>query len=116
VSPIDFVYFFFGEGTPSSTLVSGSVTVLLPTAAHVSIEGQVLTAGGSVIRNAIVIAIDDENRSFTTRTNTFGFFRMENLDAGHSYILSAVARGHSFSAQTVTLNQQETTFNLIADQ
>jgi hypothetical protein len=116
VSPIDFVYFTFGEGTPSNTFVNGSVTVLSPTAAHVSVEGQVLTAGGSVIRNATVIVIDDENRSFTARTNTFGFFRIGNLDAGRSYIISAVARGHSFPAQAVTLNQQATTFNLIAEQ
>jgi len=117
VSPLNFQYFFFNEGNPSSVLVNGTVTVVDgPTAAHVSVEGQVLTAGGSVIRNATVIVIDDENRSFTARTNTFGFFRIGNLDAGRSYIISAVARGHSFPAQTVTLNQQATTFNLIAGQ
>ncbi len=117
VSPLNFQYFFFNEGDPSSTTVNGTVTIVAgPTAAQASIDGQVLTAGGSIVRNALVIVIDDENRSFTARTNTFGFFHIGDLDAGSTYIISAVAKGRSFPAQTVTLNQQATTLNLIAEQ
>lgn len=116
VSPLNFQFFAFGEGTPASATVNGSVTVLRTTAANVSIEGRVLSAQGAVIPNAIISVFDEKGRIYSGRSNNFGYFRVLNLPAGGTYIITGRAKRYNFPAQAITLNQQVTIFNLIAEQ
>lgn len=94
----------------------GSITILPTTAANGAINGQVLSAEGRPISNVQVMVSDDQGQRFRARSNNFGFFRVEDLPAGRTYILSGRAKGYSFPAQSVTLNQSVVTINLIADQ
>jgi hypothetical protein len=98
-----------------ATFIDGVVNILSPTAAGVAVEGRVLTAGGSPIANAQVLMTDEQGRSYSARSNSFGNFGIKGLPGGRTYILSARAKGHSFPAQTVTLNQSVTTINLVSD-
>lgn len=95
--------------------ISGQVNILDTTAAGVAVQGRVSTPGGSPIANAQVLVTDEQGRSFSTRTNSFGNFGIKGIPGGRTYVLTARAKGHSFQAQTVTLNESVTTINLESD-
>ncbi len=73
-----------------------------PTAADVSVEGRVLNQNGAGILNAIVSvtnAATGEVRS--ARTNSFGFFRVSDLEAGGLYIISVRHKAFRFGDPVV---------------
>lgn len=119
VSPLTFtdVEFYDSLGVPYPTVLNpGTITITGPTAAGVTLRGHVLNALGYAIPNARVIVIDEANQVFVARTNTFGNFSIQGLPAGQNYIVSAIARNHSFAAQSITLNNQITQVSIIAEQ
>src|SRR5690606_233981 len=111
------VEFYDSTGVPYPTVLNpGSITITGPSAAGVTLQGRVLTAAGNAIQNARVLVTDEDSQVFVARTNTFGYFQVHDLEAGHNYIVSAVARNHSFGAQAITLNEQVTQINIISQQ
>ena len=74
---------------------------LIPTAAPVSIAGNVVTIKRLGIRGAIItIYGGDLNEPLTAVTNSFGRYRVEGLTAGHTYIVSVRAGKYSFPVPT----------------
>lgn len=76
---------------------NGSVNVMAPTAAQVSVGGRILTADGAGIRNAIVLLNSlstGETRS--VRSGSFGFYRFENVRAGENYVLTVYSKRFVF--------------------
>lgn len=82
-----------------------SPSILAPTAAMASISGRVLTPEGASIRNATVNVTDQTGASRVARTNAFGYFTLDAVEAGRTYFLSVSAKGWSF--QPVVLNVVE---------
>mgnify|MGYP001225631197 CR=1 FL=1 len=78
---------------------------LAPTSAGVSLSGRVVTLDGFGLANAVVTAIDSEGNSRTARTGSFGTYYFEGLEAGKTYVLSVNAKGHTFMARVVTVNE-----------
>ena len=78
-----------------------------PSAASVSVSGQVKTAQGSGIRNVSVTLTDSSGTVRTTRTGTFGYFRFDDITAGGTYIFSVAARHYQFSQPTIIRAVQE---------
>jgi hypothetical protein len=79
-----------------------------PTAANAGINGRVTTAGGRPIRNVTLI-IEGGNLSEPkfARTNTFGYYRFQDLEVGQVYIVSISAKRYSFAnpSRVIILNE-----------
>lgn len=105
-----------GSGTNYTLTVSGPVSggCQIVTAATVSISGRVMTASGRAINGATVTITDTNGAIRTTRTNMFGFYRFDGVQAGQSYIFGASARGYTFVPQLFTVDGGSTSLDLVA--
>jgi poly(beta-D-mannuronate) lyase len=81
--------------------LSAGGTLLVPTAARVSVSGRVLN-GGAPAANVSVVLTDQAGESVFARTNNFGNFRME-VPAGQTYLLTASSKGARYDSQLVTV-------------
>ncbi len=90
---------------------------LVPTSALVSISGKVTTLNGNGIRNVIVTLTDTEGGVRTTVTGSFGIYRFTDVEAGHTYILTAQAKKYLFAnpTQVVTVNDELTDIDFTAE-
>ncbi len=91
---------------------------LFPTAANVSISGRVLSVNGNGIRNVIVTLTDTNGSVLTARTNSFGYFRFDEIEVGQTCIISVVAKRYAFkqSSQVLVVNDELTNINFIAQE
>lgn len=87
-----------------------------PTAANVSISGKVLTAKGAGLSNAIITLTDSQGVSRSLKIATFGNYRFENVAAGETYTLSVTAKKYQFSPQVVSVSDDVTDLNFIAQE
>ncbi|HEY0461695.1 MAG TPA: hypothetical protein VGC97_21340 [Pyrinomonadaceae bacterium] len=85
-----------GTITVAGTLVTINQSIA-PTAANVAVSGQLVTAGGVAIRSALVTMTDGLGNVRTARTNTFGYYRFDQVAVGATYILSPTAKGYTFT-------------------
>ncbi|HEV7699528.1 MAG TPA: carboxypeptidase regulatory-like domain-containing protein [Pyrinomonadaceae bacterium] len=88
--------------TGSYTIV-GNLSCLAPTAASVSVSGRVLTADGSGMSAATVRLTASDGKAMMARTNSFGYFRLEGVKAGESYIASATHKRYRFAPRFVNV-------------
>ncbi len=84
--------------------------VVVPTAAEVSVEGRAVDVEGNGLRNVLVIVRDGSTgQARSIRTNEFGVFRIEGLEAGRLYIISAQHKRFVFGEpMVVTLGESMT--------
>ncbi|MGD9562373.1 MAG: carboxypeptidase regulatory-like domain-containing protein [Pyrinomonadaceae bacterium] len=90
-----------------------------PTAADVSIGGRVITASGRGIRNARVsVTGGDLTAQRTVMTGSFGYYRIDGLRAGETYVVSIRSKRYLFSTPTrvVTLGDNALDINFIGTQ
>jgi len=87
-----------------------------PTAAAVSLSGRVLTADGRGINNARVVVTDAFGNMLTARSNSFGYYMVNGLEASRAYTVSAAQKGYQFTDQFIVPNDNVTGFDLIASQ
>jgi hypothetical protein len=86
-------------GTPGTTN-------LIPTAAPVSVGGQVRTSDGrGVSRVYVTLSGGSMSQPRIAITNPFGYYQFDNVTVGETYILSVSAKGYTFdnSTRVVTL-------------
>jgi hypothetical protein len=88
-----------------------------PTAATVSISGRVMTASGRGIMNVRLSLTDSSGQVRTARTTSFGYYRFDDVQAGETYILSAIGKRYTFSqpVQVLNINEETDAVNFIAD-
>lgn len=85
-----------------------------PTAASVSISGRVVTTTGRSVQGSRVILTNPRGGAArTASTSTFGFYRIEGIEAGQSYVLNVVAKGWRFEPQVITVLDEITDLDLI---
>jgi hypothetical protein len=75
-----------------------------PTAADVSVEGQVITAGGRGIRNVRLTLTLVDGTVFTATTGSFGHFRFDGIPAGRSATLRVEAKRFRFADPLIFLD------------
>ncbi len=111
-------------GGDFTTLRGGTVTRnriarlgFAPTAATVSVGGRVMTSDGRGIRNVVIRLTDSEGNLRTAISNSFGYYRFNDVEAGATYILTATGKRFSFSQPTQVLNVNDETdeVNFIAN-
>ncbi len=80
--------------TVTCTFVNGQ---LAPSAAPASVSGRVATSSGRGISGAIVsIHNTDTGESFTRMTNTFGYYRFNDLPVSSFYVMTVVHKRYLF--------------------
>lgn len=109
-----------GFGRQGGTSVDiGAIEAVPPTAANASISGRVTTADGRGITNVwIIIGGGSLSQPRTVRTSSFGYYRVEDLPAGETYILEIRAKRYSFTNPTriISLTEDASEQNFIADE
>lgn len=86
-------------GNPFATLVAE----LAPSAAAVTVEGRVTTADGTGLPRVTISYMDDNGVVHLSRTSPFGYYRFDEVQAGHVYIFNASAKGYTFAPRTVSV-------------
>lgn len=86
------------------------------TAAPVVVMGRVVTMNGRGIKNARVTLTDGNGVFRSATTNSFGFYRFDNVPSGKSYVLSAIAKGYVFQSQFVEVNDSISDLNFVGGQ
>lgn len=101
-----------GGSTPDEWVGVNNVVIssVAPTSAPVEIVGRVLTPEGRSINGVVVTALDLMGDRRSAVSNAFGYYRLTDLTAGQSYILSAQAKRYQFDPKF--LSPSETLSNV----
>lgn len=83
-----------------------------PTAADVSVEGQVLTADGRGIRNARVTFLQGDGTVHSMLTSSFGYYRFQGMTAGQLVVLTISAKRFRFANPTRVLDMADSLANV----
>lgn len=78
---------------------------MAPTAANVSIGGRVLSARGRAVNNALVTLTLSDGDTRVVRTNGFGRYLFEDIEAGQTVIISVSAKGATYEPRLLTASE-----------
>lgn len=96
------------------TVDIGAYELNSPTAASVSVSGRVLAGGKRGLSNAFVYLTDENGITQTTKTNSFGFYHFEDVQAGQSVIIRVISKRYQFDPQVLNLSGEVTEVNFVA--
>lgn len=85
-----------------------------PTAATVSVSGRVFASEGMPLRNARVVLDDGAGHQAIAITNSFGFYHFDAVESGGTYLMSAAARGYTFTPRLVTVRDSIADLDMVA--
>lgn len=96
-----------------------SASALAPcgtTAATVNVGGRVTNSKNRGIARATVSMIDGNGNRFVAYTNSFGYYRFDDVEVGQTLIFDVRAKGYNFTqpTQLVSLNEEATTIDFKA--
>ncbi|MBC7795871.1 MAG: carboxypeptidase regulatory-like domain-containing protein, partial [Pyrinomonadaceae bacterium] len=97
------------EDEVQTVFLSSSVT----TAAGVSIGGRVTTPNGRSLKGATVIVTDETGNTRRTKTTAFGYYKLENLASGRTYIVTVNAKRYYFESQALSLIEDTNGVNFV---
>ena len=100
-------------GRANSSIVS--IIFIDPTAAGVSVGGQV-TVGKNGLARARVTLTDFNGATRSMQTSSFGYYRFDDLEAGATYIVSVNHKRYFFEPQVVSAIEDLTELNFMAEQ
>ncbi len=96
----------------------GSAERMGVVAANASISGRVSAADGTGIRNAIIVVSGGSlSQPIYVRTGTFGYYNIEDLEVGGTYVLTVNSKRFTFTnpSRVITLNENVGDADFIAD-
>ncbi|HMM80946.1 MAG TPA: right-handed parallel beta-helix repeat-containing protein [Pyrinomonadaceae bacterium] len=92
-----------------ATWEDGAVEIMLaPTAATSSVGGQVRTADGRGIGNTVVTLTGTDGSVRRALTNQMGFYRIDDVPTGATYVLGATSKRYTFDSRVVTVGDNIT--------
>ncbi|MDQ4122566.1 MAG: hypothetical protein M3209_14100 [Acidobacteriota bacterium] len=91
----------------------GSYEASMVTAAKITVAGRV-SNGKRGVAGAFVQLTDQNGNTRGTRTNSFGYYRFDDVDAGQTYIFNAYSKQFQFAPQVVTINETAENLNFEA--
>lgn len=97
--------------TPRAFVCTGFV----PTAAHVTVSGFVRDEIGRPVVNATIALIPPDGQIRYSRSNSFGYFMLNDVEVGRTYLLRARAKGYSFMPQAVMVEDEVTDLEIVAE-
>ena len=94
---------------------NANFAITAPTAAGVSISGRVLSSLGRGVFNARVAITDQNGDVRTARTNSFGYYRFDDVAAGQTYIFNVTHKRYRFSPRVISIVEDTGKFDFIAE-
>lgn len=85
---------------------------LAPTAANVTVGGRVASASGSGLRGVLVALTQDNGTTRTAMTNTFGYYRFDDIPAGQTVTVSVSSKRYIFKQPTQIVNVSDSIADL----
>jgi len=82
------------------------VSDLAPTAATVSVGGRVFDSEGRAVSRAVLTLNDSTGATRTARTNSFGYFRFDEVRVGETYVIEVRHKRYAFSPRVVTVSDE----------
>ena len=67
------------------------------------ISGRVVDVDGRGIGNVLLTLTDSAGHAASSRSNAFGYFEFDDVEAGQTYLLAAQAKRYSFSPQALSV-------------
>lgn len=89
--------------------------VIGPSAATVSVSGRVIADGQSVPLARVNI-VDEHGQTRSVVTNSFGYYRFDEVEVGQTYIISVFSKGHRFTSRLISINDELTDLDFVADE
>ncbi|MBK9437976.1 MAG: carboxypeptidase regulatory-like domain-containing protein [Chloracidobacterium sp.] len=104
------------NGTDYDFAIARYQNEFIPTAAHTSVSGRVVTANGNGIRNVWVSLSDPERPVRRSLTGPFGYYRFDDIEAGRTYSISVASKSFQFAngTQIVSVNDEIYDLDFIA--
>lgn len=78
---------------------------LAPSAATVQVSGRVIADGNAVSRARVNI-VDENGQTRSVTTNSFGYYRFEEVEVGQTYIISVFSKGYQFTPRLISINDE----------
>ena len=85
------------------------------TVADVSVSGRIMTTNGYGLRNAVVILTDAEGGMQKALSSSFGYYRFNDVQAGETYVVIVSSKRLYFSPQVVSVMEELTGIDFIAE-
>jgi hypothetical protein len=97
----------------ANSLDPTGILLLTPTAAGVTAEGRVIGANGRGLSGISMELVDAAtSQSFFAKTNSFGYFKFDDLEIGNLYVLTANSKRYDFPAGSLTFTLNENVTNI----
>ena len=93
----------------------GAFELAVPTAAAASVAGRVLDSSNRPVANAVVTLTDGAGATRSARTNNFGNFKVSEVPAGDTYIVTVSHRTFVFAPVALTVSDNVTGLILTAN-
>lgn len=87
-----------------------------PTAANASVGGRVIDPNGRGVRGATVTMYDANGAVRVAATSSFGYFLFPDVQVGETYYFLVTSKRYSFTPRTITVFDDLTDLNFIADE
>ena len=81
-----------------------SIGCFAPTAASVPVSGRILNGKNSGVARATVSLTDESGVIRTARTNSFGYYRFDDVPVGRTYVANVTGKGIEFTPQLVSVD------------
>ncbi len=94
------------------------IGAFVPTAANVSVAGRVTTQNGLGIRNAVIVVTGNNlPHPIIARTGSFGYYMIENLPAGETYIVTVNSKRFTFQtpSRVISVTDSITSADFVAN-
>lgn len=106
--------------TPNATQAISHISfcferTLAPSAATVSVMGRVIANGQSVPRARVNI-VDENGQTRSVVTNSFGYYRFDEVEVGQTYVISVFSKGYQFTSRLISINDELTDLDFTADE
>ncbi|QQS42715.1 MAG: carboxypeptidase regulatory-like domain-containing protein [Acidobacteriota bacterium] len=85
------------------------------TAADARISGRVFTNDGRPVSNAVVTMVDPDGIPRSVRTNPLGYFVVDDVPAGETYVLQVRAKGLAFLPRLVQVGEDIDSLRIFAE-
>jgi hypothetical protein len=89
--------------------------VLAPTAANANVSGRVIGPDGRGVSGALLAMQDQSGNTVWAVTNPFGYYRFAGIPAAQTYVISARHKRYEFQPRALTVNEDLTGVDFIAE-
>jgi Carboxypeptidase regulatory-like domain len=107
-----------GGGNQPETITNNyTLNVVTVTSASSNVSGRVYTTSGRFLSRARLAVLDmDGNLVQTVTSNQFGYYRINGLESGRTFLIAVVSKRYQFNNQIITPSEEFNSIDFVAIQ